>query len=206
MMIPYIVPSGNFGGMDTLRPASSRYASASLSKYAMDCFFSENGPKFPIYDTKETYTKDGRTEPVYLTSKFPNMLMQWNQGIGRGVASWLGAFNSRDLFKATITLLDDPTAKIDIYPDYAVPVDITNKSDLKGCFDRPKFNVDMRAQYEIEVDHKKDPNTGKVSEKYTVVFTSLPLNVIGNNIENRSSRLMKLIRIETRNASLKSFT
>lgn len=185
MMIPYIVPSGNFGGMDTLRPASSRYASASLSKYAMDCFFSENGPKFPIYDTKETYTKDGRTEPVYLTSKFPNMLMQWNQGIGRGVASWLGAFNSRDLFKATITLLDDPTAKIDIYPDYAVPVDITNKSDLKGCFDRPKFNVDMRAQYEIEVDHKKDPNTGKVSEKYTVVFTSLPLNVIGNNIEKQ---------------------
>lgn len=133
MMIPYIVPSGNFGGMDTLRPASSRYASASLSKYAMDCFFSENGPKFPIYDTKETYTKDGRTEPVYLTSKFPNMLMQWNQGIGRGVASWLGAFNSRDLFKATITLLDDPTAKIDIYPDYAVPVDITNKSDLKDA-------------------------------------------------------------------------
>lgn len=181
-MIPYITPKGNYGNMEDMRPASPRYASASLSPYAMDCFFSEIGPKRPIYDVKDNYKYSG-VEPIFLTSRYPNTLMQWNQGIGKGAASWLGAFNSRDLFKVAITMLDNPDCKVDIYPDTPVPIDIINKSELKGCFDMQKFKVKMRALYKI-VDDKQRDEHGKIVDKHTVVFTSLPLTVSGNTVKN----------------------
>jgi len=180
MMLPYIIPDGNYGNMDTMRPASPRYASASLSKYAMDCFFSEIGAKRPIYDEKDNY-KYSAKEPMFLTSKYPNMLLQWNQGIGKGASSYLGGFNSKDLFKVAIKMLDDPECKVDIYPDVPVPVDIVNKSDLKGCFDKHNFKVRMRARYKI-VDDKKYDEHGRIVDKYTIVFTSLPLTVTGQTI------------------------
>lgn len=181
-MIPYITPKGNYGNIEDMRPASPRYASASLSPYAMDCFFSEIGPKRPIYDVKDNYKYSG-TEPIFLTSKYPNTLMQWNQGIGKGAASWLGAFNSRELFKVAIAMLDDPDCKVDIYPDTPVPINIINKSELKGCFDQQKFKVKMRAIYKI-VDDKQRDEHGKIVDKHTIIFTSLPLTVSGNTIKN----------------------
>lgn len=182
MMIPYIKPMGNFGNMDTMRPAASRYASASLSAYAMDCFFSEMGAKYPIFDVKDNY-KYSDKEPVFLTSRYPNILMQWNQGIGKGAATWLGAFNSKDLLKVAIKMLDDPDCKVDIYPDTPIPVNIINKADMKGCFDKTDFKVKMRAPYKIVGDKRRDEH-GKIVDKYTIVFTSLPLSVKGDTVKN----------------------
>ncbi|MDE6041029.1 MAG: hypothetical protein K2F99_05575, partial [Muribaculaceae bacterium] len=116
MMIPYVQELSNYGSMKDLRPAAPRYAEAALSDYAMDCFFGDIGPKRPLYDEKDSYEYTDK-EPVYLISRYPNILMQWNQGIGKGASAWLGAFNSIDIFNATLTLMDDPRAKIDIYPD-----------------------------------------------------------------------------------------
>lgn len=182
MMIPYIAASGNFGNMEDMRPASPRYASASLSQYAMDCFFSEMGAKYPIFDVKDNY-KYSDKEPVFLTSRYPNILMQWNLGIGKGAQAYLGAFNSKDIFKTALKMLDNPNCKVDIYPDTPVPLDIVNKKDLKGCFDKPRFKVEMRAKYEIVNDKKKDDH-GRVVDKYTIVFTSLPITVTGQQIKN----------------------
>lgn len=186
-MIPYITPQGNFGNMEDMRPASPRYASASLSSYAMDCFFSEMGAKYPIFDVKDNY-KYSDKEPVFLTSRYPNILMQWNLGIGKGAQAWLGAFNSKDIFKTALKMLDDPNVKVDIYPDTPIPVDIVNKKDLKGCFDKPKFKVAMRAQYEVVADKKKDDH-GRVVDKYTLVFTSLPITVTGKTVKNEIIKL-----------------
>lgn len=181
-MIPYIKPSGNYGNMEDMRPAAPRYASASLSAYAMDCFFSEMGAKYPIFDVKDSY-QYAEKEPIFLVSRYPNILMQWNLGIGKGAAAWLGAFNSKDIFNAALKMLDNPKAKIDIYPDTPIPVDIINKSELKGCFDQKNFPVRMRAQYEIVADKKRDER-GHIVDKFTIVFTSLPLNVTGQVVKN----------------------
>lgn len=181
MMIPYIQELSNYGSMKDFRPAAARYADASLSDYAYDCFFSEIGPKRPLYDEKDTYAYAGK-EPIYLISRYPNILMQWNLGIGKGAMSWLGAFNSTDIFKTTLELMDNPNAKVDIYPDAPVPVDIVNKSELKGCFDEKSFKVKMRAPYRVETDQRM--NGTKVEDKYTIVFTALPLGVNGDQIRN----------------------
>lgn len=180
IMIPYIKRSGSFGNMETMKPAAPRYASASLSNYAYDCFFSEMGAKHPIFDVKDNY-KFSEKEPVFLTSRYPNVLMQWNQGIGKGAAAWLGAFNSRDIFKVALKMLDDPDCKVDIYPDTPVPIDIVNKSELRHCFDRSNFKVRMRGKHYAKVDKKYD-GAGRVVDKYTLVFTSMPLTVTGEVI------------------------
>ena len=186
MMIPYITNQGNFGNMEDMRPASPRYASASLSPYAMDCFFSEIGAKYPIYDVKDNY-KYSDKEPVFLTSRYPNILMQWNLGIGKGAQAWLGAFNSKDIFKTALKMLDDPDCKVDIYPDTPTPIDIVNKKELKGCFDKPRFKVEMRAKYKFVTDKMRDEH-GKLVDKYTIEFTSLPITVTGQTIANELTK------------------
>ena len=182
MMIPYIEPGGNFGNMETMKPAAPRYASASLAQYAVDCFFSEMGAKYPIFDVKDNYHYSEK-EPIYLTSRYPNILMQWNLGIGKGASAWLGAFNSKDIFNTALKMLDDPKCKVEIYPDTPIPVTITNKKDLKHCFDMQTFSVRMRGQYKIVTDKKRDER-GKIVDKYTIVFTSLPINVTGAVVRN----------------------
>lgn len=180
MMLPYIQELSNYGNMQSLKPAASRYAEASLSDYAKDCFFGDIGPRRPLYDEKDTYEYTGK-EPIYLISKYPNILMQWNLGIGKGAMSWLGAFNSIDLMKACLELMDNPSAKIDIYPDTPVPIEIVNKSELRGCFDKEQFKVKMRAPYYTMVDQRRVGS--KIEDKYAIVFTALPLGVIGNQIQ-----------------------
>lgn len=186
IMIPYVSPGGNFGNMEDQKPAAPRYASAGLSEYAVDCFFREIGTRSPLYDEKDNYDFSGK-EPIFLTSRYPNVLMQWNQGIGKGAASWLGAFNSKDVFKAAILMLDDPTAQVEMYPDLPVPTPIVNKKDLKNCFDKKEFKVKMQAPYEVIVDKRYD--NGRVVDKYTLVFTSLPITVTGAMIKEQIQRL-----------------
>lgn len=185
-MIPYVVNGGDFGNMDTQRPASPRYASGGLTPYAYDCFFSEIGVQSPLYDTKDNYNFSGK-EPVFLTSRYPNILMQWNQGIGKGAAAWLGAFNSKDIFKTTIKMLDDPDCNVEIYPDLPIPAQIVNKAQLKHCFDEKEFKVQIRAPYEIIMDKKMEG--GKVVDKPIIVFTALPITVIGNVVKEQLAKI-----------------
>lgn len=197
MMIPYIQDKGNYGNMYDLKPAAQRYAETALTEYAMDCFFGDIGPKRPLYDEKDTYEYTGK-EPIFLISRYPNILMQWNLGIGKGAFSWLGAFNSTDIFKATLMLMDNPNAKIDIYPDTPVPLNIVNAKALKGCFDRRKFKVKMRAPYRIEVDQRRG-NNGKVEDKHLLIFTALPLGVYGEQIRDE----IKAIKADEKSKSSK---
>ena len=181
-MIPYIDGKGSYGDIVTMRPAAARYAEARLSQYAMDCFFSECDVKVPIYDLKDNYKYDN-VEPVYLPTKYPNILMNWNMGIGNGAYAGIAAFNPTELLEATIKLLDDPDAKINIYPDCPVAVDIVNKAELKGCFDKYQFSVKLRGQYHTESQMGKDEN-GRKYEKNIIVFTSCPMNTHGKAIED----------------------
>lgn len=181
-MLPYIDGHGNFGNMDTLDAAAPRYAEARLSEYAEDCFFSEMDVETPIYDETETYDYSGY-EPIFLPTKYPNILLQYSSGIGKGASSNIVAFNPTDVFEATIALIDNPDAKINIYPDTPNNLIITNKKELKNCFDKDRFKVRMRGTYRAYVDKKKVPGTSKLVDKYCLEFESCPMNTHGRAIK-----------------------
>lgn len=189
MMFPYIDGKGNFGGVVSSEHAANRYAEARLSKYAMDCFFSESDVRNPIYDTHSSYQYDG-LEPTYLPTKYPNILMNWNMGIGKGAYVYVAAFNPTDVFETTLKLMDDPEAKINIYPDCQVPIDIVNKSELKGCFDMYSFPVKVRGRFHTETQIGKDEN-GRKHEKNCIVFTSCPITTNGAAIEDAIIKIRK---------------
>lgn len=182
MMFPYVDGKGNYGDIVTMEHAAARYGEARLSAYAMDCFFSESDVNTPIYDVQASYNFDS-IAPKYLPTKYPNVLMNWNMGIGKGAFMYIAAFNPTDVFEATLKLLDNPDAKIDIYPDFQVPVDIINKADLKGCFDMYSFPVKIRGRYHTVNQIGKDEN-GRQFEKNSIVFTSCPINTYGKAIED----------------------
>lgn len=186
-MIPYIEAGGGYGNAVTMKAAAPRYASARLSKYAMDCFFSEEDGIAPVYDVKEAYTKTD-IEPVYLATRFPNILMQWNFGIGSGAATTFAAFNAIDVFETTLKLMDHPNAKIEIYPDTPTPLEITNKTELKHCFDKKRFTIDVRSPYYVDTLVGVDRN-GKKYDMHVVVFTSCPMQTRGELIEEQIRKI-----------------
>lgn len=189
MMVPYVDGHGCYGNMSTLVPAADRYAEARLSSYAVDCFFSEMDLIWPIYDEKDTYNYD-MLEPVFLPSKYPNTLLQYNMGIGKGASTNLVAFNTRDIFKVAIQMLDNPDVPVNIYPDTPIPLDIINKSELAGCFDMTEFKVKMRGTYRIYVD-KKLTDQKKLVDKYCIEFDYCPMNTYGEMIIESITRLKK---------------
>jgi DNA gyrase/topoisomerase IV subunit A len=185
MMLPYVAKEGNYGNRIDREAGGMRYIKGKLSNYAWDCFFTDSvGLKQPIFDTRINYNYSDY-EPIYLTSKYPNILMQWNIGIGVGAASTIVGFNPTELMEATIKLVDDPKAKIHIYPDHPTPIIITNKKELKNCFDQHKFRVKFTSPWETRIDKTRGGET-----KYYIVFTAAHLNC------NVSRVIEKIIEIK----------
>jgi DNA gyrase subunit A len=178
MMIPYVDGEGNFGDMYTKKEASMRYRKARLSEYAWDCFFSETDKKNYNFDVRDNYNFSD-VEPISLPTKYPNILLQWNTGIGIGISSTIAAFNTKELLEAAIKLIDDPYAKVDIYPDTPLPLFITNKKELKGCFDRNSFNVNTVAPYEVVIEKKASGE-----EMIYIVFKSVSITASVSSIES----------------------
>lgn len=184
MMIPYVKGEGNFGNMYDKKEASMRYRKAKLSKYAYECFFSETSAKgYKNFDMKDNYNFSD-FEPIWLPSKYPNILAQWNIGIGVGASSTLGAFNFEELCKAAIKLIDDPKAKINIYPDTPLKLYVTNKDKLEGCFDKNNFTLNTIVPYEIV--HKKGSNKENL---IYIVFKSVAINASLESIEEEIKKL-----------------
>lgn len=177
--IKLIHSDSNIGNPYDKSPGQSRYTSASLTEFTMDCFFSESDASKPIYDTKPDFNKKGE-EPIYLPTKYPYALLQYASGIGFGTSNVIPAFNLKELLEATIKLVDDPEAKIDIYPDSHAPMQIINKSDLKGCFDKTHFPIKMRTPYYLDSDIVRV--NGKPVVKNKIVFVNTPIGTSGKNI------------------------
>ena len=77
--IPLIVIHGNAGGPSGDPAGADRYILAKLSDYAYDCFFSE----WKDSAVDMIMGADGKTlEPLYLPSKYPNILINGSLGIG----------------------------------------------------------------------------------------------------------------------------
>lgn len=168
---------GNFGSIAGDSAAAMRYTEVKMSKFAMDCFFSDfERTNIP---TRETYTGES-TEPIYLPSKYPVILFNPSfSGIGYGLASNIPPFNPKEVMEATITLIRDKKAKIRLIPDSPTGCDIIDTGYFDQINKTGKGKVMMQATYDINyVDN-------------IITFTSLPLQVGSNYVISTISKMKK---------------
>lgn len=173
----YIDPKGNFGSIDGDQSAAPRYIEARMSEYAYDCFFSEWNEK--ITDFMKSYNSKVM-EPIYLPSKYPNILFNGIFGLGWGLSTNVPPFNMNEVIDLTIKLIKDPKMKnVYLVPDSPTGCDIIDNGKFKDmCEKGSKESYKMRAN----IDINKDGN---------LWIRSLPYSISGNNIVEKIINLVK---------------
>lgn len=136
--VPLLSASSGYGtatcGDDV---AASRYWSAGISKFAMDVFFSEFDPNVNM---KESY--DGKyKEPITFPSKFPTILLNGSHGIAYSMSTDVLPYNINEVADATIKLLKNPEAKVNLIPDSPTGCDIIKRNDTTFVM-QSSFDVD----------------------------------------------------------------
>lgn len=132
---------GNFGNLLTGDPAAAaRYIETRLSPMAKETLFNpELTPTVPSYDSRAT-------EPVYLPSKLPVLLLQGADGIAVGMSTHILPHNFNELLKAQIAILQGKNYKL--YPDFPTG-GILDPAE----YDRGRGKVKLRAKI-VETDPK----------------------------------------------------
>jgi len=163
---------GNFGSVDGDPPAAMRYTEARLTHAAsllMEDLDKDTVEYVPNYD-------ETKKEPTVFPSKFPNLLCNGSSGIAVGMATNIPPHNLHEVVKATLLLLDNPTASVDEImqvmpgPDFPTGGVICGFRGIKEAFHTGRGKVILRGVMQVEdVDDK--------SGKQRIVITELPYNV-----------------------------
>lgn len=166
--IPLVTGKCNLGVITAPNEyAASRYADLCMSKYAYECFFSD-------FDRRAVTINEnliGHEDPEILPSKFPNILVNGNSGIGNGFASSLPPFNVNDVIAVCKKVIKNPDVDVKdlvIAPDFPSDCDIVeNKSEIEKYCTTGVGKVVVRAKTEII----ETPNT------WIIMIKSLPYGV-----------------------------
>jgi len=136
--VPLLASSSGYGtptcGDDV---AAARYWSAGISKFAMEVFFKEFDPNVNM---KDNY--DGKyREPITFPSKFPTILLNGSHGIAYSMSSDVLPYNINEVADATIKLLKNPQAKVNLIPDSPTGCDVIKRDDTTFIF-QSSYEVD----------------------------------------------------------------
>lgn len=165
--IPFVTNNGNFGSIKGDRAAAPRYLEIGISEFGYYCFFKDFDDS--AVDMRETYTGQG-LEPEFLPSRYPVALLNGAfSSIGYGLASNIPPYNFTELCNATIALIKNPKAKIEINPDLPTGADIVDNGELNKIRNGDG-KLKMRATYDIDYIHNE------------ITVTSVPLQVTTNGV------------------------
>jgi len=119
--IPLVEATGNAGNVTSGDDAASpRYLDIVLPKFTIEMLFDEFDGKVGM---KASYD-DSTTEPFCLPAKFPLILVNGTAGIGYTLSSEVPPFNLGEVADATIKLIKNPKAKINLVPDLPTGCDV----------------------------------------------------------------------------------
>ncbi len=198
---PFVDSKGNFGKQYSrdMAYAAARYTEAKLAAIAAEIFgeIEENTVEF--VDNYDGTMK----EPVLLPVRFPNILVNPNQGIAVGMANYICGFNLTEACKATMALLKDPKAdphKHMLAPDFPSGGDIVYKeNEIRRIFDTGRGSFKLRGKYKYD---KKE----NCIEIYEIPYNTTIEAIIDKIIElvkNNKVREITDVRDETDLAGLK---
>lgn len=136
--VPLVEAMGNAGNITSGDDAASpRYLDIVLPKFTMDVLFDEFDGKV---DMKPSYDNTGK-EPFCLPAKFPLILVNGTAGIGYTLSCDVPPFNLSEVADATIKLIKNPKANINLVPDSPTGCDIL-VLDERSFVMQSSFDVD----------------------------------------------------------------
>lgn len=164
---------GNFGSVDGDPAAAMRYTEARLTHASvelMEDLDKDTVEMVPNYD-------ETKKEPVVFPAKFPNLLCNGSSGIAVGMATNIPPHNFKELLKATMLLLDEPTATIEQLmqlmpgPDFPTGGLICGYRGIKEAYHTGRGKLILRALLHTEEIE------GSASERQRLIVDELPYNV-----------------------------
>lgn len=174
--IPYIISQGGFGNFQGDSMSAPRYTEARLSEFTMDCVIGELKETNKVVDWSRTFD-DRDIEPNYFPVTVPTLLIQGAFGIGYGMKVEIPKHNIGDVIDATIKLMENPNAKIELIPDQSMKT-LLMKSDFKAISNKGSGKFMVKGLIEID-EYKGYPRLTILSTP-DLVF----LNSVTDKIEN----------------------
>lgn len=114
--VPLINYDSNSGSLQGGPQAAMRYTESYLSKFSVDCIFSDMAESRSVVDWQNTF--DNHTiEPEALPVKVPLLLVNGTFGIAIGRRIEVPKHSLNDVIDATIQVLHNPNAKVILIPD-----------------------------------------------------------------------------------------
>ncbi len=186
---PLVDGQGNFGSVDGDPPAAMRYTECRLARIAEDLVvdIDKDTVDFtPNYD-------ESTLEPVVLPARVPNLIINGSNGIAVGMATNIPPHNLTEVVDATITLINNPQAKLDDLlkyvqgPDFPTYGIIHGKSGIRQAYENGRGRFIMRARAAIE---------NLTKDKQAIIVTEIPYQVNKRYLIERIAELVNNKHIE----------
>lgn len=170
--MPFVDSKGNFGKVYSrdMAYAASRYTEAKLSDICNEIFGDIEEDAVDFVDNYDGTLK----EPVLLPTRFPNILVNPNQGIAVGMASNICSFNLGEICDATVAFLKDEHVdllKHIVAPDFPTGgILIYDEKEMRQMVDTGRGSFKVRARY----NYVKKDNCIEVTEiPYTTTVEAI---------------------------------
>ena len=201
LMTPFVDSKGNFGKVYSrdMAYAASRYTEAKLSDICTEVFNDIEENSVDFIDNYDGTIK----EPVLLPTRFPNILVNPNQGIAVGMASNFCSFNLGEVCDATIAYLKNEEADVlshIVAPDFPTGGQlILDKAEMRQILEAGKGSFKVRAKY----TYVKKENCIEVTEiPYTTTVEAI-IDKIEELVKTGKIRDINDVRDETDLSGLK---
>lgn len=185
---PLIDGQWNFWSIDWDWAAAMRYTEARLSQVA-----SEMLEEINIWTTEFRDNYDNsRKEPVYLPTKFPNLLCNWIMWIAVWMATNMAPNNLVEIINALILIVENKESSIDEimelvkWPDFPTWWMIFDSNNIKQVYEKWKWSIVVRWKVHIE---EQDWNK-------LIVIDELPYQVNKSTLVSTIWELVNMKKIE----------
>jgi DNA gyrase subunit A len=184
---PLVDKHGNFGSPAD-PPAASRYTECRLSPIATEMLASINEGTVdfePNYDASTT-------EPLVLPARFPNLLVNGQQGIAVGLATNIPPHNLAEICNAALKLIAKPDATLSELmrsvkgPDFPTGALIMGDEAIKDAYRTGRGSLRLRARTTIEETRRGT----------SIVLTELPYQTSVKDIAGKIRDLVEAGKLD----------
>lgn len=143
---------GNFGSVDGDGAAAMRYTEARMTPLALEMLRDIQKDTVPF----RLNFDDTLKEPDVLPARYPNLLVNGASGIAVGLATNIPTHNLRETVKATLLLMDNPSATLDDLmtvlpaPDFPTGGLLLDAPEIREAYDTGRAKLTLRAKVHVE--------------------------------------------------------